>query len=72
MALNAQPMAIFRVITFFIHAIVAAMASMLAAVFTHVLPVVLAVAIALVGLAVICTSCGVGGLAVLRRRSKQK
>ncbi len=65
-------MAIFNVITFLIHAIVAAMASLLVAVFTHLLPAVLA-SIALLALVfAVCTSCGIGGLAVLRRRKKRQ
>lgn len=63
-------MAIFRLITFFIHAVVAAIASMLAAVFTRLVPAFVAVAV-VVGVAVaVCTSCGMGSLA-LRRRRKQ-
>lgn len=64
-------MAIFNVITFFIHAIVGVMASLLRAVFTHLLPVLAGLAVLLaVGFAV-CTSCGIGGLALLRRRKRQ-
>jgi hypothetical protein len=65
-------MAIFRVITFFIHAMVAAMASMLVAVFTHVIPAMVAViAVVAVGLA-LCTSCGLSGLAFWRKREKDE
>ncbi len=65
-------MAIVRVITFFIHAMVAAMASMLAAVFTHLLPGLLAAVVLLGLIAVLCTSCGIGSLAFMRRRSKER
>jgi hypothetical protein len=63
--------AIFKIITFLIHAIVQAIASLLLAVFTHLIPALLAV-IALLALAVaVCTTCGISGLAFLRRRRKQ-
>ena len=62
-------MAIFRVVTYFIHAMVAAMASMLSAVFTHVLPAVLAVILIVGAGLALCTTCGFGSL-VLRRRGK--
>jgi hypothetical protein len=65
-------MAIFRVITFLIHAIVAAMASMLGAIFTHLLPGLLAAVVLLAAIAVFCTTCGIGGLASWRRRSKER
>jgi hypothetical protein len=64
-------MAIFRIITFLIHAIVQAMASLLVAVFTHLVPALLAVIAGLALLAAVCTTCGVGGFAFLRRRNKQ-
>ena len=63
-------MAILRVVTFLIHAIVEAFASLLTAVFTHVVPAIVAV-VALVALVfAVCTSCGIGGLAFLRKRRK--
>jgi hypothetical protein len=65
-------MAIFRAVTFFIHAIVAAMASMLGAVFKHLLPGLLAIVIVLGAVAVLCASCGIGGVAVFRRRGKRR
>ncbi len=64
-------MAIFNVITFFIHAIAGAIASLLKAVFTHLVPALIAAG-AVVGLTVaFCTSCGIGGLAFLRRRKRE-
>jgi len=63
-------MALFRVITFFIHAMVAALASMLTAVFTHVLPAVIATVIVLGAGFAVCTTCGVGSFAFLRKRDK--
>jgi len=64
-------LAIFKIITFLIHAIVQAVASLLMAVFTHVVPALLAV-VALLALTVaVCTTCGIGSLAFLRRRKKQ-
>lgn len=65
-------LAIFHVITFLIHAIVSAMASLLLAVFTHVLPALIAGAALLALTFAACTSCGVGGLALLRRRKKRQ
>lgn len=65
-------MAIFNLITFFIHAVMAAMASMLRAVFTHLLPGLIALAVVVGVAAVVCTSCGVGGLALLRRRKRDE
>jgi hypothetical protein len=63
-------LALLRIITFLIHAIVFAMASMLGAVFTHFLPAFLAV-VALCALVFgLCATCGVGGLAIFRRRGK--
>ena len=47
------------------------MASLLLAVFTHLVPALLAVIALLALAAAVCTTCGVGGLAFLRRRSKQ-
>jgi hypothetical protein len=65
-------MAIFRVITFLIHAIVAAMASLLVAVFTHVVPALVAVLAILALIVAVCASCGFGGVAFLRRRSRSE
>jgi hypothetical protein len=63
-------LAILRVVTLFIHAIVAAMASMLAAVFTHLLPMVLVGVVGLAAVAVVLTSFGIGGVAFLKRKRK--
>ncbi len=65
-------MAIFNLITFFIHAVVEAMASMLRAVFTHLLPASFVAALLVAVVAVVCTSCGVGGVALLRRRKRNR
>ncbi len=65
-------MAIFNVITFLIHAIVVAMASLLVAVFTHLLPAVVAIAALIALVFAFCTSCGIGGFALLRRRRKRQ
>ncbi len=60
-------MAIFRIVTFLIHVIVQAIASLLVAVFTHVMPALVA-GVALVALVIaVCASCGIGGLTFLRR-----
>ncbi|MGI4854785.1 MAG: hypothetical protein ACRYF4_12160 [Janthinobacterium lividum] len=48
------------------------MASLLLAVFTHVLPALIAGAALLALTFAACTSCGVGGLALLRRRKKRQ
>ena len=64
-------MAVFNVITFFIHAIAGAFASLLRAVFTHLLPALVAAVLALGVILAICTSCGIGGVALLRRRKRQ-
>jgi hypothetical protein len=64
-------LAIFKIITFLIHAIVQAIASLLLAVFTHVVPALLAVVALLALAAAVCTTCGIGSLAFLRRRGKQ-
>lgn len=64
-------MAIFNLITFFIHAIVGAMASMLRAVFTHVVPALVVLLAVLAIVALVCTSCGVGGFALLRRSKRE-
>lgn len=63
-------MALFRAVTFFIHAIVSAMASMLVAVFTHVIPAILAIVLIVGGGFALCTTCGLGSFAVLRKRGK--
>jgi hypothetical protein len=62
--------AIFKIITFLIHAIVQAIASLLVAVFTHLIPALLAVVALLALAAAVCTTCGLSGLAFLRRRGK--
>ena len=61
-------MAIFRIITFLIHAIVQAVASLLVAVFTRVEPALVAAAALLALAFAVCASCGVGGIAFIRRR----
>ena len=64
-------MAIFNVVTFLIRAIAGAFASLLAAVFTHLLPAIVAVVALLALLFAVCTSCGIGGVALVRRRGKR-
>ncbi len=61
-------MAILRIVTFLIHAIVVAIASLLMAVFTHVVPALVFFASIVALLVAVCTTCGVSGLAVWRRR----
>jgi hypothetical protein len=65
-------MAVFRIITFLIHAIVQAFASLLVAVFTHVVPAILAVVALLAIVFAVCASCGIGGLTFLRRRKAER
>ena len=65
-------MAVFRIITFLIHAIVLAIASLLVAVFTHVVPALVAVAALLALTFAVCASCGVSSLAFLRRRKAER
>ncbi len=64
-------MAVFRIVTFLIHAIVLAFASLLAAVFTHLLPALLAAVVLLGGALALASCAGVGGIAALRRRKKR-
>ena len=59
-------MAVFRIVTFLIHAITLAFASLLTAVFTHLLPA-LAVMAVLVAVTLALLS-GAGGVALLRRK----
>ena len=61
-------MAVFQIITFLIHAIVQAIASLLVAVFTHAVPALVAIAALLALVLAICASCGIGGITFLRRR----
>ena len=63
-------MAIFNVITLLIHAMAGAMASLLSAVFSHLLPVLIALAVVVALAFAFCTSCGIGGVAFLRRRKR--
>ncbi|MGI4756534.1 MAG: hypothetical protein ACRYGF_06760 [Janthinobacterium lividum] len=65
-------MAIFNVVTFLIKAIVGAMASLLVAVFTHVVTAVVAVAAVVALVFAVCTTCSIGGVALLRRRRKSE
>ena len=62
-------MAVFRVVTFLIHAIALAFASLLTAVLTHIVPALLAIIVPLAVLAILISGAGVGG-AVLRRRRR--
>ena len=63
-------MAVFRIVTFLIHAITLAFASLLTAVFAHMVPALLA-AIVLLGVMVAVMSCaGLSGIALLRRRKR--
>lgn len=64
-------MAVFNIITFLIHAIAGAMASLLGVVFTHLLPALIALAVVVGIVAVVCTSCSIGSFALLRRRKRQ-
>jgi hypothetical protein len=64
--------AIFKIITFLIHAIAQAMASLLLSIFTHLLPAILAVIALLALTAAVCTTCGISSLAFLRRRGKER
>lgn len=65
-------MAIFRIITFLIKAIVEAIASLLVAVFTHVVPALVAVAAIIALIFAVCTTCGIGGgLAFWRKRRRE-
>ncbi len=61
-------MAVFRIVTFLIHAIVQAIASLVVAVFTHVVPAFVAAAGIIVLVFAVCASCGIGGMTFLRRR----
>lgn len=61
-------MAVFQIITFFIHAVAQAIASLLVAVFTHVVPGLIAAAALLAMIFAICASCGIGGFTFFRRR----
>ncbi len=63
-------MALVRIVTFLIQAIVVAMASLLVAVFTHVASAVVAIAALVALVLAVGTSCSVGGLALLRKRRK--
>lgn len=65
-------MAIVNIITFLIHAIAGAFASLLMAVFKHLVPTAIAIAAAIALVFALCTSCGIGGVAMLRRRRKQE
>lgn len=63
-------MAIFRIITFLIDAIAAAIAGLAVAILTHLLPVLL-ISLAGVGaVLILCTSCGIRGVEFLRRRKQ--
>ncbi len=63
-------MAIFRIVTFLIHAIVLAFASLLVAVFTHLVPALLAFTALIAAVVLACSCAGVGGIAFVRRRRK--
>ncbi len=63
-------MAVFRIVTFLIHAITLAFASLLMAVFTHMVPALLAVVVLLGVIVAVISSAGVGGIAFLRRRRR--
>lgn len=65
-------MAVFQIVTFLIHAIVQAIASLLVAVFTHVVPALVAVAALLALALTLCASCGIGGITFLRRRKAER
>ena len=65
-------MAVFRIVTFLIHAIVQAIASLLVAVFTHVVPAIVACAALLALVFAVCASCGIGGLTLARRRKEER
>ena len=61
-------MAVFRIVTFLIHAI----ASLVVAVFTHVVPAFVAAAGIIALVFAVCASCGIGGMTFLRRRKAQR
>jgi hypothetical protein len=65
-------MAVFRIVTFLIHAIVQAIASLLVAVFTHVVPAFVAIAGLIALVFAVCASCGIGGIRLLRHRKAQR
>lgn len=62
--------AIFRIITYLIHAMAAAIAALAVAILSHLLPVLLIAVGTLVAIAILCTSCGIRGFAFLRRRKQ--
>ncbi len=63
-------MAIFRIITFLIHAILGAIASLLASVFTHLVPALIAIAAIVALTMALFAGCGLSGAALLRRRQR--
>ena len=65
-------MALLHIITFLIHAIAAAFASMMSAVLVHIASALLLVAVGCVAVVLVCTSCGFGGAMVLRRRKQRQ
>ncbi len=63
-------MAIFRIVTFLIHAIALAFASLLTAVFTHLLPALLVLTVLVAAVLLACSCAGMGGIALVRRKRK--
>ncbi len=64
-------MAVFRIVTFLIHAIVQAIASLLVAVFTRLVPALVFFGALAALLVAVCATCGMGSFAVWRRRRRE-
>ena len=65
-------MALLHIILFLIHAIAMAFASMMTSVLTHLVPMVLLAAAVIGAIVLLCTSCGIGGAAIIRRRRQRR
>lgn len=65
-------MAIFRIITFLIHAIAAAIAGLAVAILTHLVPMLLVGLAGAAAVLLLCTSCGIRGLEFFRRRKENE
>ena len=65
-------MALLHIILFLIHAIAMAFASMMTSVLTHLVPMVLLAAAVIAAIVFVCTSCGIGGAAFVRRRRQRR
>lgn len=64
-------LALLHIITFLIHAIAEAFASLMSAVLLHVASALLTIAAVGAAVALVCTSCGLGGAALVRRRKQR-